>query len=75
VAQAGANVHVAEIVSVSSDPLLGAALVGAGFHMRYASPLWLATGRGVAPPDAIIRFVMADSDAAFLHDGRNRLWA
>jgi hypothetical protein len=75
VRQAMADAHVAEVVSASSDPLLGAALLEGGFHMRYSSPLWLATGRDVAPFDARIRFVMADSDAAFLHDERTTLWA
>jgi Acetyltransferase (GNAT) domain len=75
VGQAKASEHVAEVVSMSSDPLLGAALVECGFHMRSATPMWLRASSGVARPDLKIRFLMADSDEAFLHNGRNSLWA
>lgn len=67
--------HVAEVVSMSSDPLLGAALVECGFHLRHTTPMWLRAAAGVARPDVKMRFVMADSDEAFLHNGRIRLWA
>ncbi len=73
--QAKAHVQVAEVVSMCSDPLLGAALVKSGFHIRHAAPMLLRVACGVARPDVRIRFLMADSDAAFLHNGRNSLWA
>ena len=75
VEQATAHVHVAEVVSMSSDPLMGAALLECGFHLRHSTPLWLRTGRGVERPDVRLRFLMADSDEAFLHNGRKNLWA
>ena len=75
VGQAKAHVHVAEVVSMCSDPLLGTALVECGFHMRHAAPMWLRAASGVARPDVRIRFLMADTDEAFLHNGRNSLWA
>jgi hypothetical protein len=75
VEQAKAQVHVAEVVSMCSDPLLGAALVESGFHMRQAVPMWLRAASGVARPDVTIRFLMADSDDAFLHNRRSSLWA
>jgi hypothetical protein len=75
VGQAKAHVQVAEVVSVCSDPLLGAALIKCGFHNRHAAPIWLRAASSVARPDVRIRFLMADSDEAFLHDGRSRLWA
>jgi hypothetical protein len=75
VEQAKAHVQVAEVVSMCSDPLLGAALVKYGFHIRHAIPLWLRAASDVARPDVNIRFLMIDTDEAFLHDGRNSLWA
>ena len=75
VGQAKARAHVAEVASMCSDPLFEAALVECGFHMRHATPMWLRAPSGVARPDATIRFLMADSDEAFLHNGRNNLWA
>jgi hypothetical protein len=75
VEQAKAQVQVAEVVSMCSDPLLGAALLESGFHTRNAVPMWLRAASGVARPDVTIRFLMADSDEAFLHNGRNSLWA
>ena len=75
VGQAKAHVRVAEVVSMSSDPLVGAALVKCGFHLRHTSPMLLRASSGLERPDVRIRFLMADSDAAFLHNGRNNLWA
>jgi hypothetical protein len=73
--QAKVHAQVAEVVSMCSDPLLGAALVECAFRIRHAIPMWLRGVSGVARPDAGIRFSMADSDEAFLHNGRNSLWA
>jgi hypothetical protein len=75
VEQAKVHAQVAEVVSMCSDPLLGAALIKSGFRVRHAIPMWLRTAGGVAPPDASVRFLMADSDEAFLHNGRSSLWA
>jgi hypothetical protein len=75
VEQAKAHVQVAEVVSMCGDSLLGAAFVKCGFHIRHAVPLWLRAANGVARPDVGIRFLMADTDEAFLHNGRNSLWA
>jgi hypothetical protein len=74
VRQAKAHTHVAEVVSMCSDPLLGAALLKCGFHMRHAAPMLLRAASGVARPDVGIRFLMADTDEAYLHNGRNNLW-
>jgi hypothetical protein len=75
VGQAKTDANVAEVVSMCSDPLLGAALIESGFHVRHAIPMWLRAASGVARPDTTIRFLMADSDEAFLHDGHSNLWA
>jgi hypothetical protein len=75
VAQAKAHVRVAEVVSMCSDPLLGAALVDCGFHVRQTAPMLLRSAGSFSRPDATIRFLMADTDEAFLHNGRNSLWA
>jgi hypothetical protein len=75
VEQAKAHAKMAEVVSVCSDPLLGAALLKSGFRVRQAAPMWLRATTGVARPDVSIRFLMADNDAAFLHNGRSILWA
>jgi hypothetical protein len=55
--------------------MLGAALVNCAFRIRHSIPMWLRAAGGVARPDAGIRFLMTDSDEAFLHNGRNKLWA
>jgi hypothetical protein len=75
VTRAKAHRHVEEVVSMSSDPLLGAALVKCGFHIRHTAAMMWRAASGVARPDAAIRFLMTDSDEAFLHDGCARLWA
>jgi hypothetical protein len=75
VEQAKAHSQVQEVVSMCSDPILGAALLNRGFRIRQAIPMWLRVAGGAARPDAGIRFLMADSDEAFLHNGRNRMWA
>jgi hypothetical protein len=75
VEQAKVHAKTAEVVSMCSDPLLGAALVKCAFRIRHTIPMWLRRVNGLARPDARIRFSMADSDEAFLHDGRNSLWA
>jgi hypothetical protein len=75
VRQAKTHLRVAEIVSMCSDPLLSAALVECGFHIRHATPIWLRTAGGISRPDICVRFMMADSDEAFLHNGRYNLWA
>jgi hypothetical protein len=75
VEQAKTHLDVAEVVSMCSDPLLAAALIECGFHKRHAVPMWLRAASGVVRPDVRIRFLMADSDEAFLHNGRNNLWA
>jgi hypothetical protein len=75
VEQAKAHAQVAEVVSMCSDPLLSAALIKCGFHNLHGIPMSLRASSGVARPDLRIRFLMADSDEAFLHDGNGRLWA
>jgi hypothetical protein len=73
--QAKIHARVAEVVSMCSDPLLEAALIQCGFHLRHTTPMWLRATGGAARPDATIRFLMADNDEAFLHNGRSSLWA
>jgi hypothetical protein len=75
VGQAKANLQVAEVVSMCSDPLLGAALVKCGFHIRHTTPMWWRAASAVPRPDVNIRFLMADNDDAFLYNGRKLLWA
>lgn len=57
----------AELVALSSDPLLRAALGDSGFHARTPQPIQL-----LAKPDpgfAQLRVQMLDNDAAWLHAG------
>jgi Acetyltransferase (GNAT) domain len=75
VRQAKVHAHVAEVVSMCSDAVLGAALLECGFHVRHAAPMWLRAVSGIARPDVSIRFLMADADDGFLHNGRSSLWA
>jgi hypothetical protein len=75
VIQAKAHPEVAEVVTMTSDPMLGAALVQSGFRIRRAGAMWWHAAGGMAGPDATIRYMMADTDEAYLHDGRGTLWA
>jgi Acetyltransferase (GNAT) domain len=75
VARAKAHPEVAEVVSMSSDPCLGAALVKCGFHIRHTTALWWRAASAAARPDVTIRFLMADNDDAYLHNGCRALWA
>jgi hypothetical protein len=75
VAQAKAHPEVAEVVTMTSDPMLGAALVKSGFRVRRANAMWWRAAGGIACPDAPIRYMMADTDEAYLRDARSTLWA
>ena len=75
VAQAKRDPAVAEVVSVSSDPVTRQALLDSGFHARGDSPLRLLARKGVELPVGPIRFHMIDSDAAYLHENKNDYWA
>jgi hypothetical protein len=75
VSHAKAHPEVAEVVTMTSDPMLGAALVRSGFRMRRAIAMWSHAAGGIACPDVPIRFMMGDTDEAYLHDGRSMLWA
>ena len=75
VTHAKAYPQVAEVVTMTSDPLLGAALLKCGFHIRRAIAMLWRAASGVACPDETIRYMMTDTDAAYLHDGRSILWA
>lgn len=72
VVRAKAHPSVAEVVSESSDPLFAAALIECGFRIRHSISMWW---RGAARPDVPLRFMMVDTDAAFLHGGSAILWA
>jgi hypothetical protein len=61
---------VAEVISVSSDPVSRQALAGSGFHARGDSPLRLLPAKGVELPAEPVRFSMIDSDAAYLHENQ-----
>jgi hypothetical protein len=76
VTQAKAHLEVAEVVTMTSDPMLSAALVKSGFRMRRAGAMWWYAAGGIARPNATVRYMMADSDEAYLHEGRSTLlWA
>lgn len=72
--QAMQDVHAAELVSVASDPMLGAALEGCGFHARFEIPVQVRSRSSDSMPPAPLRVQMLDSDAFFLH-GRDNFWA
>lgn len=75
VAQAKAHPEVAEVVTMTSDPQLGAALVKSGFRARRSTAMWWRAAAGIASPDVPVRFMMTDADEAYLQDGRSTLWA
>jgi hypothetical protein len=64
--------EVVEIVAWASDPVLQAALTGCGFHARTSEPVQIRM-RGTSVPPSL-RVQMIDSDAAYQHSGRPRLW-
>jgi hypothetical protein len=65
----------AEVVAISSEPLLSDALLKCGFHTGPGRPLFLRA-RGETPiPDVNIRIQMIEDDTAYLHDGNSSIWA
>ncbi len=75
VRQAGRNRAFAEVVSVASDAVTRQSLLACGFHARGSEPMCLLACGGSALPSGPIRYQMIDSDAAYMHRGRNEFWA
>jgi hypothetical protein len=74
VAEASLDSQAAEIVGWASDPLQADAFRARGFLARWATPLQIRPTRGSAMPVGTLRVQMLDSDAAYLHEGRNEFW-
>jgi len=75
VRQAARHSDVAELVAISSEPLLAGALERCGFHARGSRPLLVRTSNGVRLPSMGIRVQMLDNDAAYRHNGARLFWA
>lgn len=75
VRQARAQADAAEIAAWASDTRLSQALLECGFHARFTVPIYLRASAGVTAPEHTLRAQMLDSDAFYLYDSRNPLWA
>jgi hypothetical protein len=75
VRQAARHTDVAELVAMSSEPLLAGALERCGFHTRGSRPLLVRATNGVRLPPTGIRVQMLDNDAAYRHNGSRLFWA
>jgi hypothetical protein len=73
--QAARHRDVAEVVAVSSEPVLAGALRRCGFHARSSRPLLVRSSNRARLPAAGIRIQMLDDDAAYLHGGSRLFWA
>jgi hypothetical protein len=65
---------VSEVVSMTNHPMLVEALRGAAFHARGAQPMNFWFTDRAQTVEEHTAFSMIDSDAAYLHDGRVKLW-
>jgi hypothetical protein len=74
VAEARLDPQAAEIVGWASDPWHEGAFRACGFLARTATPVQIRLPRGSAIPVGTLRVQMLDSDAAYLHEGRNEFW-
>jgi hypothetical protein len=74
VAEATLDSQTAEIVGWASDQLHAGAFSACGFLAKWAIPVQIRLARGSALPVGTLRVQMVDSDAAFLHEGRNEFW-
>lgn len=75
VAQARRNPDAAEVVSVGSELVTQQALLDSGFHTRGSFALRILPGKGGELPSRPLRYHMIDSDAAYLHAGKDDYWA
>ena len=75
VLQAKRNPDAAELAAVGSDPVTRQALLDSGFHSRGDFALRLLPGKGGEFPAWPMRYQMIDSDAAYLHAGKDDYWA
>ena len=75
VEQAKYDRQAAEVVILASDPLLAESLLACGFHARHQTPIQVRPTDALSMPPAPLRVQLLDSDAAFLHEGRNGYWA
>ncbi len=73
VAEAARDPYAVEVVSVTNDPLLAAALHACGFHARFEIPIQVRSGADKLPA-APLRVQMLDNDTAYLYFGRNEFW-
>jgi hypothetical protein len=74
VQQAARHREVAEVATICSEPLLGAALRRCGFQARASRPL-LVRANGTRLPTAGIRIQMLDDDSAYRHGSSRTFWA
>jgi hypothetical protein len=75
VEQAKHDPQAAEVVILASDPLLADSLRACGFHARFEIPIQVRPTDAVSTPPEPLRVQLLDSDAAYLHEGRNGYWA
>ncbi len=69
------NADAAEVVSTASDPVRRQAFLECGFHLRGSVPLRILASGRTELPGLPVSFGMLDSDAAYLHNGEEDLWA
>ncbi len=75
VREAERNPGAAEVVSMASDPVRRQAFLDCGFQLRGSSPLRILASGKTELPGLPVSFGMLDSDAAYLHNGNDELWA
>jgi hypothetical protein len=73
--QARQKKGLAELIVWSSDPSLSRFLHSCGFHERLSLPISLRASANTPIPHDIMRVQMLDSDAFYLYQDRNELWA
>jgi hypothetical protein len=73
--QARYHADAAEIGAWSSDARLSQVLRECGFHARFTVPIYIRGSASVTVPDRTPSVQMLDSDAFYLYDSCNPLWA
>jgi hypothetical protein len=71
VERAKEDTQAAEVVIWASDPLLQAVLADCGFHARSRLPIQVLAATESSIPPVPLRVQMLDTDAAWMHWGRN----
>lgn len=75
VREAKRNPGAAELATWASDPTLSQCLEECGFHARFALPIQVRNRKAPGFLPTSLRVHMLDSDAAYLHEGPEVLWA